>query len=69
MSGDFQCASCDKWTARYDFENKEFVCRECGHHEPAKEVAEKCYGCGRTIRVRTWFDPSSCPFCHKSRVD
>ena len=63
-----KCPSCNKFSAIYDFDEKNFLC-ECGYVEKVKPEIRNCYECGRAFNFYTDFDPSGCKKCGKSFVD
>lgn len=64
----FRCGGCGGDTAVYDRTKHAFVYK-CGHESPVTPERERCWRCGTVNTVYTWFDPSGCPKCGRSRDD
>jgi hypothetical protein len=69
----FVCDKCGLESSNYDSKAHTFKCDEtkggCGHIGEIKPKTAYCFSCGKPYTQYTWFDPSGCPYCHRSFVD
>src|SRR5690554_1612420 len=57
------CECCNNLTAIYDWEDKRFICTECGYIDELSPQQERCPECNNLYISFTWFDPCVCPHC------
>ena len=60
---------CKHEDIKYDYNEKKYICQECGYEKKVEPKVSKCYRCGTVYTEYTWFDPSSCKHCKRSFVD
>jgi len=67
----YRCLKCHKFSAKYDYDNKCYICTnpECKFVEKLSKRKHQCESCWKEFEYWTWFDPSNCPHCYRSFIE